>query len=266
MKWAVAALVVNLALALGAPAHAAAPDVAAPTASATAPAAAAAAALVPVTAQAQAASMTAELLTRFHYAPKPLDDAMSQKIFDRYLKTLDGEKLFFLKTDIDQFGPARDKLDDAIKQRDLATPFAMFSLYQQRLRERLVYARSLLAQSPDFALQESYAYQRDKEAWAQSEAELQDIWRRRVKNDWLRLKLAGKADAVIRTTLEKRYDYSLANLEAAQGRRRVSAVHERLCHVNRPAHQLPGSQGDGRLRPVHAAVAGGHWCGAAGAR
>jgi carboxyl-terminal processing protease len=205
------AVAVTVALAMGAPAHAAAPDAVATAASA------APAALLPVSAQTQAASMTAELLTRFHYAPKPLDDAMSQKIFDRYLKTLDGEKLFFLKTDIDQFGPARDKLDDAIKQRDLATPFAMFSLYQQRLRERLVYARSLLAQSPDFALQESYAYQRDKEAWAQSEAELQDIWRRRVKNDWLRLKLAGKADAVIRTTLEKRYDYSLANLKRLKG-------------------------------------------------
>jgi carboxyl-terminal processing protease len=68
---------------------------------------------VPVTAQAQAASMTAELLSRFHYAPKPLDDAMSQKIFDRYLKALDGEKLFFLKSDIDLFWPVRDKLDDA---------------------------------------------------------------------------------------------------------------------------------------------------------
>jgi carboxyl-terminal processing protease len=217
IKWAVAALVVNLALALGGPANAAAPDVAAPTASVTAPAAAAAAALVPVTAQAQAASMTAELLSRFHYAPKPLDDAMSQKIFDRYLKALDGEKLFFLKSDIDLFWPVRDKLDDAIKARELATPFAMFGLYQQRLRERLVYARGLLAQTPDFSLQESYAYQRDKQSWATSEAELQDLWRKRVKNDWLRLKLAGKADAVIRTTLEKRYDYSLANLKRLKG-------------------------------------------------
>jgi len=194
-------LLSTIVLALGVAAFAASPDSSTP------------AALEPAQQQAQAAAMTAELLTRFHYAPVALDDAMSQKIFDRYLKSLDPEKLFFVQADIDRFSPVRDKLDDAIKNRDLTPPFAMFKLYQQRLRERLVYARSLLGQTMDFSQQESYAYQRDKETWAQSESELQDLWRRRVKNDWLRLKLAGKDDVAIRTTLDKRYDYALANLK-----------------------------------------------------
>jgi carboxyl-terminal processing protease len=87
----------------------------------------------------------------------------------------------------------------------------------QRLRERLVYARAVLGQSFDFTVQESYAYQRDQASWAQSEAEIQDLWRRRVKNDWLRLKLAGKDDKAIRATLEKSYDYALANLKKLKG-------------------------------------------------
>ena len=170
-------------------------------------------ALAPAQPQIQAASMTAELLTRFHYTPKALDDAMSRQIFDRYLKSLDSEKMFFLQADIDQFSGVRDKLDDAIKGPDLTMPFAMFNLYQRRLRDRLFYARGLLGQSFDFGIQESYSYQRTNETWAQSESEIQDLWRRRVKNEWLRLKLAGKDDAAIRATLEKRYDYALANLK-----------------------------------------------------
>ncbi len=170
-------------------------------------------ALEPAQPQVQAAALTANLLTRFHFTPMPLDDAMSQKIFDRYLKVLDADKLFFIQADIDRFSDARDKLDDAIKGRDLSTPFAMFNLYQRRMQERLVYARSLLGQPFDFSKQEGYPYQRQHESWAKSDSELQDLWRRRVKNDWLRLKLTGKDDKAIRAMLEKRYDYALANLK-----------------------------------------------------
>lgn len=190
-----------MALAISAAAFAAAPDSSAPLA------------LEPAQPQILAAGMTADLLTRFHYTPKALDDSMSQKIFDRYLKSLDAEKVLFIQADVDRFADARDKLDDAIKSRNLTTPFAMFNLYQQRLRERLVHARALLGQNFDFSQQESYAYQREHATWAQSESEIQDLWRRRVKNDWLRLKLAGKDDKAIRATLEKRYDYALANLK-----------------------------------------------------
>lgn len=176
-----------------------------------APSTVAAVALEPAAQQIQAAAMTADLLTRFHYTPLALDDAMSQKTFDRYVKSMDPEKLFFLQSDIDQFAPSRDKLDDAIKSRDLTTPFAMFNLYQRRLHERLVYGRTLLDQHFDFAQQENYTYQRRSETWTRSDEEARDLWRRRVKNDWLRLKLTGKDDAAIHATLAKRYDYALAN-------------------------------------------------------
>ena len=192
-------LLLSIALAMAALASHAAPGTVAPVT------------LEPAPQQLQAAAMTADLLTRFHYSPMALDDAMSQKTFDRYVKSMDPERLFFMQSDIDQFAPARDKLDDAIKNRDLTTPFAMFNLYQRRLQERLVYGRALLDQHFDFGQQESYAYQRRNEPWAQSDQEVRDLWRRRVKNDWLRLKLTGKDDAAIRATLAKRYDYALAN-------------------------------------------------------
>ncbi|MFA9273632.1 MAG: carboxy terminal-processing peptidase [Candidatus Aquirickettsiella gammari] len=166
----------------------------------------------PLPQQIQAANMTAEFFTRFHYKAVPLDDAMSEKIFDRYLKSLDGDRIFFIQSDIDQFSAARDKLDDAILGQDLTTPFAMFNLYHQRFRERLTYARELLNSNFDFSEKEVYRYQRDKEPWPQSEAQMRDLWRQRVKNDWLRLKLAGKDAAAIKTTLEKRYETTLTRM------------------------------------------------------
>jgi carboxyl-terminal processing protease len=140
----------------------------------------------------------------------PLDDAMSTKIFDRYLKTLDPEKLFFVQADVDQFTKARTALDDAIQHQDLHIPFMIFNLYQRRVAERLIYAREMLKQGFDFKKNESFQYERDKEPWPRSEDEVRDLWRKRVKNEWLRLKLAGKDDKVIRETLDKRYGRSLA--------------------------------------------------------
>jgi len=160
----------------------------------------------PLIEQSQAARLAAELLTRYHYKAVPLDDAMSEKIFDRYLKSLDGEKYFFIQADIDQLQAARTKLDDAIIKQNLALPFAIFNYYRQRVVERVSYARTLLKEGFDFRLKERFKYEREKESWPQTEQQMQDLWRMRVKNDWLRLRLAGQSDERIIEVLDKRYD------------------------------------------------------------
>ncbi|NLS17564.1 carboxy terminal-processing peptidase [Rhizobium sp. P40RR-XXII] len=165
--------------------------------------------LTPLPQQAQAAHLSAEFLTRFHYRPVPLDDALSAKVMNRFIKSLDPDRIIFSQADIDKFMAGSTKIDDAINQEDLNIPFSIFNVYEQRVVDRMSYARSLLKQKFDFSVQEDYPLVRDKQPWPQSEAESNDLWRKRVKNDWLRLKLAGKDDATIRDTLDKRYENSL---------------------------------------------------------
>ncbi|HVT31709.1 MAG TPA: carboxy terminal-processing peptidase [Rhodanobacteraceae bacterium] len=159
----------------------------------------------PTPSEGEAAVWATRFLTKFHYKPMALDDAMSAEIFKRYLDSLDSDRLFFTEADIDRFGEYKTKLDDAIYDQDLTAPFAIFNLYEQRVGERVAYARGLLPKGFDFTKEESYQFDREKAPWAKSEAELDDLWRKRIKNDWLRLKLAGKADKDIRETLDKRY-------------------------------------------------------------
>ena len=168
--------------------------------------------LKPEQQQAQAAHLAAELLSRFHYKPQPLDEALSGKVFDQYLKSLDPEKLFFVQADVDRLSAQRVQMGQAIHKEHLSAPFAMFNLYEQRFAERFAYARTLLQSGFDFSAAESYQYARDKQPWARSEPELLEVWRKRVKNDWLRLKLGGKDDKAIRETLEKRYDASIKRM------------------------------------------------------
>ncbi|OWV69125.1 tail-specific protease [Rhizobium sp. R339] len=165
--------------------------------------------LAPLKRQAQAAELSAEFLSRYSYKPVPLDDALSARVMDQFIKSLDPDRMLFLQADVDKFMADRNKIDDAIERQDLKIPFAIFNAYEQRVVDRMTYARGLLKQGFDFGAQENYSVLRDKAPWPQSEAESDELWRKRVKSDWLRLKLGGKADAAIRETLDKRYENTL---------------------------------------------------------
>jgi len=162
--------------------------------------------LKPAVQEAKAAHLTAELLTRYHYKAVPLDDALSGKMFDQFLKALDPEKVYFLQSDIDRLAADRTRLDDAILTEDLRAPFEIFNLYGRRAVERMSYARSLLGKGFDFGGDETLMIERKDQPWPATEAESLDLWRKRVKNDWLRLKLAGQDDQAIAKILDKRYD------------------------------------------------------------
>jgi len=162
--------------------------------------------------QAVAAHLTARIIGEHHYKPVALDDALSQKIFDGYLKALDPEKMFFLQADIDQWKDARTKLDDAVLSDNLELPFSVFNLYAKRSVERFTYARTLLKTKFDFQQNETYQYDREKQPWAKTEDEIRELWRKRVKNDWLQLKLTGKDDKKIAETLDKRYENFLKRM------------------------------------------------------
>lgn len=155
--------------------------------------------------QAQAALLATRFLTNFHYKRVPLDDAMSKTIFDRYLESLDGDKLFFTASDIASFRVHADLLDDAIFDQKIEPPFEIYQRYLTRVGERTAHARALLQQGFDFTVDEQYRFDREQAPWAANTKELDEIWRQRVKNDWLRLKLAGRDDKAIRETLDKRY-------------------------------------------------------------
>ena len=83
-------------------------------------------------------------LTQYHYKAVPLDDSMSARIFDNYLKALDPDRRYFLQSDVDHLSRHRNDLDDAIAGEDLSVPFAIFNRFTQRVSEQFAYAHSLL--------------------------------------------------------------------------------------------------------------------------
>ena len=153
----------------------------------------------------RAALIITHIMDKYHYRKEPLDDTLSSRILDSYLESLDGNRSFFLKQDITDFERYRYLLDEAIEGPDLEPAYAIFKVYRQRVDERSAYARSVLENGFDFSIDEDYGFDRRESDWAQTARELDEIWRKKVKNDYLMLLLADKQDDDIREILDKRY-------------------------------------------------------------
>ena len=145
------------------------------------------------------------IINKYHYRKKQLDDGLSSQILDSYLDSLDGNRSFFLKQDITSFERYRYLLDDALEEPDLGPAYAIFRIYRQRVAERSAYAQELLETGFDFNIDEVYMFDRQENDWAQTEGELNEIWRKKVKNDYLMLRLADKDADEIQEILHKRY-------------------------------------------------------------
>lgn len=155
-------------------------------------------------------------LYQYHYSRKYLNDEFSGKVFDRYLEILDNTRSYFTQADIAEFEGLRFKLDDAIKTNDLDPAFKIYNRYQTRALERLDYAIGLVKggiKQFDFKKDETLELDREKAPWAKNANELDQLWRKRLKNTVLNLKLAGKEDKKIQELLEKRYTSQLNRIK-----------------------------------------------------
>jgi carboxyl-terminal processing protease len=178
--------------------------------------AAAAAALAPTEQENYVARRVADIVAREHYRRAPLDDHLSSLILDRYLDAIDGGRSYFYASDIAEFERYRYELDDAIKAGDVEPAFVIFRRYQQRSRERMAYAVDLLSKKPDFDVDESFNFDREKEPWPANAAEMNELWRKRVKNDALSLVTAGKQWTEAADILRKRYEHVAKRMDQSK--------------------------------------------------
>jgi carboxyl-terminal processing protease len=181
-----------------------------------APAPAAVATLAPTEQESYVARRVADIVAHEHYRRAPLDDHLSSLILDRYLDTIDGARSYFLASDIAEFEKYRYQLDDAIKTGDVEPAFVIFRRYQQRSRERMAYATELLTKKPDFDVDESFNFDREKEPWPANVAEMNELWRKRVKNDALSLIITGKQWPDVADTLRKRYEHVAKRMDQSK--------------------------------------------------
>jgi carboxyl-terminal processing protease len=153
-------------------------------------------------------SNVTKLIEELHYSQPHLDNSLSSAILDRYLDTLDGNRMYFTASDVAGFNRLRYELDDRARSGELQPVFEIFNLFRKRAGERVDYAIKLLETEPDYKLDESYRWDRSELPWPTSTTEVDEVWRQNVKSDGLRLMLTGKTWVEAAEILKERYERS----------------------------------------------------------
>jgi carboxyl-terminal processing protease len=176
--------------------------------------------LLPDREQVIASLNVVELLKRHHYNKPPLNDERSEKIYQGYLKMLDPSRSYFTAGDIAEFDQWRTRFDDLLKNGDLQPGFTIYKRHLERLQSRLQFTLNMLEQGVDkidLNTDDDLLIDRENAPWVKDLAELDDLWRKRVTDEVLRLKIAGKEPKAIQELLTKRYKNQLARLKQTRG-------------------------------------------------
>lgn len=162
-----------------------------------------------------------EQLKTKHYASIEINDDFSSLLFDQYLDALDGSKLYFLAEDVQKIARYRYTLDNSLSAGNVGPGFEIYNLYHQRVIERLIYSIDRIESAVpqmEFTIDEYLLLDRENEPFAANTAELDEIWRKRIKNSVLSLRLTGDDEEEIVEKLSKRYRNQLSQVLKTNGK------------------------------------------------
>ncbi|MBU2871648.1 carboxy terminal-processing peptidase [Colwellia sp. E2M01] len=195
--------------------------------------------LIPESQHAIATKRVTARFSRAHYKKIAIDNALSAEIFDRFIKQLDYARNVFLASDIESFQQYRNEFDTVLTRGKLEAPYAIYNINMQRRLERYEYAINLLdtneGKNPfDFTKKDVYLFDREDEPWAKSEAELNELWRLKVKFDVLNLTLTKKEWPKVKEILTKRYNYAIKRLKQSESEDAFQLVMNSFSRVVEP--------------------------------
>lgn len=147
----------------------------------------------------------AQFISNYNYKKVELNDSISQVVYTRYLKALDESHNYLLASDVQDFDKYKTVLDDDAKDGNLNDIFYIFNVYQKRYIEHIQYSIAHIDDNFDYNKDETFTFDRETLPWVASQAEMDNLWRLRVKYDLLNLKLASSDIAKNKETLRKRY-------------------------------------------------------------
>ena len=136
------------------------------------------------------ARIVAESLPQAHVHHATLDDPIAEKALNNYLRTLDFDRTFFLAEEVGTFKQRATSLDDELRSGHIEFAYEVFAEFKDRAQERVAYVRNLLETAFDLTLDEDFTFKRKDEPWPQTAEERDDLWRKKIKNEYLGRKVA----------------------------------------------------------------------------
>jgi len=136
---------------------------------------------------ARIAKSFARIFPKKHLSRLPLDDAVSARAWTNYLAGYDHDHVYFLESDIAAFRADEQGLDDYLMRGDSQFAYEVFEVFRQRVRNRNEYVDTLLTKGFNLDREEFYRWKRKDSPRPADETEWNEIWRRKIKNEYVRL-------------------------------------------------------------------------------
>ncbi len=159
------------------------------------------------------------LLEQIHFNRDQVTPASYAEVIPNALKSLDGQRLFLLSTDLDAL-QARYRPEslywNLAKLGRLEPAFALYAIYEQRVRDRVSWIQNRLTGDFDFTTDSTYELDRSKLDWPKTTAEADSLWENRLRFELLQELLNDDSLDEARTKVAKRYDRLLKNLDDFQ--------------------------------------------------
>ncbi len=122
-----------------------------------------------------------EMLEEGHFNPKKIDDKFSKEVFNKFLKSLDGDKTYFFAADVEQFKKFETRIDNEIHGEKLESFYAINEVYKKRVEEASVIYKEILSKPFDFNVDEVYNSESEKLSFPKNEAARVEAWRKKLK-------------------------------------------------------------------------------------
>ncbi|MAG92653.1 MAG: tail-specific protease [Planctomycetaceae bacterium] len=151
------------------------------------------------------AKQVCDLITRYHISHAPIDDKVSERVLERYLRMLDSQKLYFTKQDVSELDRYRKELDNLLKAGKVDFAYETHATFLKRLDERMELAHGFIDIKHDFTADEQVDTDLKLRRWAADRKEINERWRKRIKYELLVFKLDDTDPKEARERLHKRY-------------------------------------------------------------
>ena len=121
------------------------------------------------------------VLDRLHYDPKIIDDDFSKSVYDDYIKAIDPQKRFLLKSDIENFDQYKLLIDDQIKSSSIDFFNLTYETLMLRVDEVESFYIDILDNPFDFNIHEDLNTDFEQLDYAVGLNDKISIWRKRLK-------------------------------------------------------------------------------------
>lgn len=152
------------------------------------------------------ALMVSGIMEQAHLNRRPIDDTISTRLHEQFLKALDPMKLYFLQEDADEFAKRANEHDDRRTYFDLDFPFLVYQRFLKRVDQRSEWVQKEFADKAyDFNQQTEIVVDPKATTYAKDEQEAKQRWDDRVKYELATLMVNGEKEAEARERIKRRY-------------------------------------------------------------